>query len=584
MDRSITYCTNADNRTCPPVPSSQMYGCMGVCCCADIYLTTYGSTPYFNNQVMRSNITCVGGLTNCCDGPLFNCVCANTNFGYSYVLAQILGQWPNGSSLSTTNAPDYLASCVGLGGIQCLVGRCDGCARTEGEVYRAFYCVSDSYPAVKVELTWTFVSNDYSACNGSGSTSCANYGYKRQMVTTWCCTEGINGWHCWTEFTPQVTCCYLVYPGQYNFTCSIFNTGSSCTFIHPFNPRHSMCSASCNNYGFGSGGLGIIRFAVYRHCDGRNVSSAASRNCLACYTCPVLKFYPYIQPGSSTINGLSLDCATCCCGLWYYGGCCGKLLGGSCCMVNPTVPTIDMNLAGTYYKPYGGWAIPMTTWRYYCSASGYYCFLNFGYGSNYCVRSTLRNTSVSAFECPTYKAAGICQLWKNYVAGTTSWQTCYYMGNTQGYGNTIQRLMPQIICYDSWTIDPSICGCASVQRARSGRHYILNGLNCCLGPYQCNCTSTVCLCKNGSCCGAITSCCQYELAMGQCKERTVAMCGSSTLPVTDQNGCYILGVDNTIKSVTYTGSATCCKPLFWKRSLQFFSYPSGLWWPSDYNV
>lgn len=584
MDRTLTYCTNAVDRNCQVVPTNLMYGCITTCS-SETAITPYGPTPYYNNDVMCNNITYYGGLTTCCDGTLFNCVCVNTNFACSYVLAQILGCWPNGTALSTANAPDYLADCVGLGGINCLVGKCNGCTCLEGQVYRAFYCVSNSYPAVKVELTWSFVSNDYSACNGSGSTSCSCYGYKRQMVTTWCCTEGICGWRNWTEFQGWKTCCYLVYPKHCNFTCSIFSTGSTNVFIHPFNPRHSMCSENCNNYGFGTGGLGIIRFAVYRHKDGRNVSSATSRDCLACYTCPILKFYPFTQAGCSTINGMSLDTATCTCGLWYYGGCCGKLLGGSCCLLSDhTIPTVNYDVASTYYKHFGGWAIPMATWRYYCDSSC--CYRHFDYGPNSgLVRSTLRNTAVSAFELPTAscKAAAICQLWRQ-ASGNTLWQTSYYAGNNLGYHNCMQLLMPVIICIDTWTIDSSICGCTTAMRARSGCNYILNGLCCHSGPTRSNCNTTVCLCKNGSCCGAITSCCQYELAMGQCKQRTVAMCGSSTLPVTDQNGCYILGVDSNIKSITYTGSTTNCKPLFWKRSLQFCSGNTAFWWPSDFNA
>lgn len=584
MDRTLTYCTNASASNCPVVPMNLMYGCI-TACASETAITPYGPTPYYNNEVMCNSITYYGGLTTCCDGTLFNCVCVNTNFACSYVLAQILGCWPNGVALSNASAPDYLANCVGLGGIQCLVGRCDGCPdRTEGDVYRAFYCVSNTYPAVKVELTWTFVSNDYGCCNGSGSTGCACYGYKKQMVTTYCSTTGI-----WGDKNDYVvrTCCYLVYPGNCSFTCSIFNTGGTNTFIHPFNPRHSYGSgSSCNNYGFGSGGLGITRFAVYRHCDGRNVSSTTSRNCLACYTCPILKFYPFTQPGCQTIGGSSLDYATCCLGYYYYGGCCGKLLGGSCCIVCQTVPTINQELAGTYYKPFGGWAIPMATWRYVCDSGTCCCYKHFNYGPySGVVRSTLRNTSVSAFELPaaSCKGAAICQLWRK-ASGDTAWQAATYMGNSLGYYNCMQLLMPTIICIDTWTIDPSICGCTTCIRARSGCNYILNGLCSHSGPTRSNCNTTVCLCKNGSCCGAITSCCQYELAMGQCKQRTVAMCGSSTLPVTDQNGCYILGVDSTIKSVTYTGSATCCKPLLWKRSLQFCAGNTAFWWPSYYNA
>lgn len=576
MDRTLTYCTNADDRNCPPVPTSLMYGCSTVCTCTT---TPYGSAAYYNNQVMTNYISYRGGGVTSCDGLCFNCVCVNTNFACSYVLAQILGQWPNGNSLSTANSPDVLASCVGLGGIQCLVGSCNGCPRTDGEVYRAFYCVSNTYPAVKVELTWTFVSNDYGCCNGSGSTGCACYGYKKQMVTTYCSTTG-----CWYDKNDFVvrTCCYLVYPGNCSFTCSIFNTGSTNIFIHPFNPRHSYGSgSSCNNYGFGSGGLGIIRFAVYRHCDGRNVSSSASRNCLACYTCPILKFYPFTQPGCQTIGGSSLDYATCCLGYYYYGGCCGKLLGGSCCMICQTVPTIDMNLAGTYYYPTGGWAIPMSSWRYVCDSGTCCCYRNFSFNANYCVQSTLRNAPVSDFEVTSCKGAAICQLWRQ-ASGNTIWQAATYMGNNRCYGACMQLFMPKIICIDTWTIDPSICGCTTAIRARSGCNYTLNGLCSHSGPTLTNCNTTVCLYKNGSCCGAITSCCRYELAMGQCKQRTVAMCGSSTLPVTDQNGCYILGVDSTIKSVTYTGSATCCKPLLWKRSLQFCAGNTAYWWPSNF--
>lgn len=583
MDRTLTYCTNASAENCPVVPMSLMYGCI-TACASETAITPYGPTQYYNNEVMCNNITYYGGLTTCCDGTLFNCVCVNTNFARSYVLAQILGCWPNGVALSNASTPDYLANCVGLGGIQCLVGKCNGCPdRTEGDVYRAFYCVSNTYPAVKVELTWTFVSNDYGCCNGSGSTACACYGYKKQMVTTYCSTTGI--WNDKNDFVVR-TCCYLVYPGNCSFTCSIFNTGSTNAFIHPFNPRHSCGSAACNNYGFGSGGLGIIRFAVYRHKDGRNVSSTTSRNCLACYTCPILKFYPFTQPGCQTIGGSSLDYATCCLGYYYYGGCCGKLLGGSCCIVCQTVPTINQELAGTYYKPFGGWAIPMATWRYVCDSGTCFCYKHFNYGPySGLVRSTLRNTSVSAFELPaaSCKGAAICQLWRK-ASGDTAWQAATYMGNNLGYYNCMQLLMPTIICIDTWTIDPSICGCTTCIRARSGCNYILNGLCCHSGPTRSNCNTTVCLCKNGSCCGAITSCCQYELAMGQCKQRTVAMCGSSTLPVTDQNGCYILGVDSTIKSVTYTGSATCCKPLLWKRSLQFCAGNTAFWWPSYYNA
>lgn len=578
MDRVLTYCTNADNRNCPPVPTSLMYGCNTVCTCTT---TPYGSAAYYNNQVMTNYISYRGGGVTCCDGLCFNCVCVNTNFACSYVLAQILGQWPNGTALSTASAPDWLANCVGLGGIQCLVGRCWGCDdRGVDRVYRAFYCVSDTHPAVKVELTWTFVSNDYGCCNGSGSTACACYGFKRQMVTTYCSTTG-----CWYDSNDYVvrTCCYLVYPGNCSFTCSIFNTGSTNIFIHPFNPRHSAYACNCNNYGFGSGGLGIIRFAVYRHCDGRNVSSAASRNCLACYTCPVLKFYPFTQTGCQVIGGLSLDYATCCCGYYYYGGCCGKLLGGSCCFISQTTPTIDMDLAGTYYKPTGGWAIPMSSWRYVCDSSGYCCYRNFSYNANYCVQSTLRNAPVSDFELSACKGAVICQLWRA-ASGTTSWQAAAYMGNNICYGACMQLFMPRIICIDTWTIDPSICECTTTIRARSSCNYILNGLCSHCGPYLTNCNTTVCLYKNGSCCGAITSCCRYELAMGQCKQRTASMCGSSALPVTDQNGCYILGVDSTIKSVTYTGSATCCKPLLWKRSLQFCAGNTAFWWPSYYCV
>lgn len=581
MDRSITYCTNAVCSNCLPVPEQCMCGNIPICHCADSYATPYGVTPYYNNQVMCSYISCIGGLTNSGDGICFNSVCVNTNFACSYVLAQILGCWPSGTPLSTTNNPTTLASCAGLNGLHCLVGSCDGCARYTGDVYRAFYCVSDTYPAVKVELTWTFVSNDYSTINGSGSTSCSCYGYKRQMVSTWRSADGVNGWEVMAQ--PWKTVCYLVYPGQCSFNCALFSFDDSSMYFKPFNPRHSYGVASCNNYGFGSGGLGVIRFAVYRHKDGRNVSSAASRNFLACYTCPVLKFYPYTQAGCSTINGLSLDCATCCCGYYYYGGCCGKLLGGSICMICQTVPTIDQSLAGTYYAPVGGWAIPMATWRYVCGSGTCQCHRNFATGSAACVKSTLRNVGVTNFESPDCKGAAICQLWRTYT-GDTYWQTTYNMGNTLKLGSCSQLLMPIIMCNDTWTIDPSICGCISTIRARSGCHYILKGLSCRLGPYNCNVTKSVCLYKNGSCCGAITSCCQYELAMGQCKQRAVAMCGSSTLPVTDQNGCYILGVDNTIKAITYTGSATCCKPLFWKRSLQFCAGNTAFWWPSNYNA
>jgi len=578
MDRTLTYCTNAVCSSCPPVPQSCMAGGKTVCTCADSCAITYGNAPYYNNTVMNNYITCYGGLTNCGDGMMFKCVCVNTNFACSYVLAQILGCWPDRTILPTVNNPATLACCVGLGGLHDLVGSCNGCPRTEGNVYRAFYCVSENFPAVKVELTWTFVSNDYSTCNGSGSTNCACYGYKRQMVSTWDCTQALNcGWAVVAQ--PVVTCCYLVYPGNCSFTCKIFGIDDT-HYYKPFNPRHSYIAASCTNCGFGSGGLGIIRFAVYSHRCGRNVNIAALRNCLACYTCPILKFYPFAQAGSSTINGLDLETATKSCGFYYYGGRCGKLLGGSCCMVCQTEPIINYNLAGTYYNNVGGWAIPMSTWRYLSSSC---CMKVFPYTASCCIKSTFRNAPLSNLESPDCKGAVMCQLWRK-ASGTTLWQTNYYMGNSLNYCNCTQLLMPAIICIDTWTIDPSICGCTTCIRARSGCNYILNGLCCHSGPTRSNCNTTVCLYKNGSCCGAITSCCQYELAMGQYKTRTVAMCGSSTLPVTDQNGCYILGIDGTMKSITYTGSTTCCKPLLWKRSLQFCAGNTAFWWPSNFNA
>ena len=577
MDRSITYCTNAVCTTCRSIPDSNMRGDYTACRCDDSCAITYGNAPYYNNQAVANYISGYSGLMDCGDGMMFNTICVNTNFACSYVLAQIMGCWPNNNYLVTANAAEGLANCVGLGGLHCLVGRCNGCERLTGNVYRAFYCVSDNYPAVKVEITWTFVSNDYSIWNGSGSNCCACYGYKRQMVSSWKSALGESAWELVT--CPFITRCYLVYPGHCNFNCVIFSMDSTC-YLKPFNPRHSYAAADCkSNYGFGSGGLGITRFAVYRHCDGRNVNTSALRNCIDCYTCPVLKFYPFTQAGCSSIAGYSLDFATCCCGYYYYGGC-YKLLGGSYCMTSTTIPTLCVDLAGSYYSQYGGWAIPMYTWRY-TSASGC-CFRNFPTGI--CIKSTLRNAPLSWFEiCDNmYKGAAMCQLWNNYNTGSASWQTTFNMGNALRCCN--HMLMPILICHDSWTIDPSICGCVSRQRARSGCHYVLSGLNCKCGPYYCNCTNTTCLYKNGSCCGAITTSCRYELAMGQCKQRTAAMCGSSTLPVTDQNGCYILGVDGTSKSITYTGSATCCKPLFWERNIQFYSYPNGLYWPSNYNV